>query len=323
MSRPRAIFFGSPAFAVPTLDALASIADVVRVVSQPDRPAGRGLGLQPPAVKVRALELGLSVMQPSKVRTEEFAAELRGLDADVGVVVAYGRILTRAVLDAPRKGCVNVHASLLPRYRGAAPIQWAIARGERETGVCLMQMDEGLDTGPVYSCATTAIGDTETAGELSERLARLGADLLQRDLPRVLAGELHPKPQVDSESTYAPLLEKEDGRIDWSNSAVVIEQRIRGMTPWPGAFTTFGSDVIKIHRAHVGAREGRVGAPGTVVRASDGVLEVAAGEGSIRVDALQLPGKRRLTTAEFLAGRGFSLGTRFDLSASGHEGNAT
>ena len=196
----RTIFFGSPEFAVPCLDALNEISEVVAVISQPDRPAGRGLSMRPPAVKQRALELGLDVWQPTKVRTAEFAERLRTLEADVAVVVAYGRILPLAVLEAPRAGCVNVHASLLPRWRGAAPIQWSIVHGDEETGVTLMQMDEGMDTGPILATAATRIEAADDAATLSERLSNMGAALLREQLPRYLAGELTPKPQDDAAS---------------------------------------------------------------------------------------------------------------------------
>ena len=189
MARPRAIFFGTPEFAVPTLRALCQVAEVTLVITQPDRPKGRGMKLAPPPVKLLAQELGIAVEQPTKVRTPELAARLRAEAADVAVVVAYGRILPVGVLDAPRLGCVNVHASLLPKLRGAAPIQWSIVRGERETGVCLMRMDEGLDTGPVFARSSLAIGPDETSAELAERLSALGAELLQAELPHNLAGE--------------------------------------------------------------------------------------------------------------------------------------
>jgi len=227
----RSVFFGSPDFAVPCLEALDEISDVAVVISQPDRPAGRGLSIRQPAVKRRALELGLEVWQPKRVRTPEFAASLRELSADVGVVVAYGRILPRAVLDAPTTGCVNVHASLLPRWRGAAPIQWSIVHGDSETGVTLMQMDEGMDTGPILATATTAIERNDDAASLGERLSKLGADLLREKLPQYVAGELMPIPQDDAEATMAPLLDKAHGRIDWNRSAREVHDQIRGMNP--------------------------------------------------------------------------------------------
>jgi methionyl-tRNA formyltransferase len=310
--RARIIFFGSPAFAVPCLEAAAQVGDVVAVVTQPDRPAGRGMALRSPPVKERAQALGLEVLQPRKVRTQDFAASLRDMEADVGVVVAYGRILPPEVLEAPRLGCVNVHASLLPRWRGAAPIHWAIVHGDDETGVCLMRMDEGMDTGPVLSCERTPIAEDETAGELSERLSRLGAGLLRRDLPRVLTGELSPKPQPAQGATMAPLLEKHHGRIDWMRPARAVHDHVRGMSPWPGAFAALAGTRVKVHRTRVARRTGRAGEPGEVVAAAGDVLEVACGEGSVAIDELQLSGKKRQSTRQFLAGRSVAVGIRFD-----------
>jgi len=300
----RAIFFGTPRLAVPSLDAVASIADVALVVCQPDRPAGRGLSLRPPPVKQRALELGIEVAQPKRVKRPAFAESLRALEADVAVVVAYGRILPRPVLDAPRTGCVNVHASLLPRWRGAGPIQWAIAHGDARTGVCLMQMDEGMDTGPVIAYEPTPIDPDETAGELGERLARLGAELLTRELPRWVAGEITPTPQDHDAATMAPLLTKDDGRVDWTWPARRVHDRVRGMHPWPGAHTTLGDATLKIHRTRVvdGA-----GAPGTVLAADD-ALVVACGEGAVAIDQLQLAGKKRLKARAFLSGHPLAIG---------------
>jgi methionyl-tRNA formyltransferase len=310
----KAIFFGSTDFAVPCLEATGALAEVVAVVCQPDRPAGRGLALSPPAVKVRALELGLPVIQPSKVRVPEFAESLRALGADVGVVVAYGRILTRAVLDAPRLGCVNVHASLLPRFRGAAPIQWAIAEGDAETGVALMQMDEGLDTGPVLSVARTPIGPDETAGELAARLSAMGAELLRRDLPRVVRNELEPTPQDDARATLAPLLTKAHGRLDFHWPARRVHDRARAMSPWPGAFTALDGKVVKVHRTHLPGA-GVEGAPGEVVASERDVVRVACGDGRA-VDLLELQdaGKKRLAAASYRAGHPLPPGTRFDPS---------
>lgn len=323
MSRPRAIFFGTPDFAVPCLDALATVADVVLVVTQPDRPRGRGLELAPPPVKVRAEALGVPVVQPVKVRTPEFAASLRALEADVAVVVAYGRILTRAVLDAPRLGCVNVHASLLPRWRGAAPIQWAVARGDAETGVCLMQMDEGLDTGPVLARRATPIGPDETAGELAVRLAALGAELLREELPRHLAGALVAVPQDDARHTLAPLLEKAHGAIDWSASAQSVHDLVRGMSPWPGAFTQLPSGAtLKVHASRVVARPAQAeGAePGAVVAADRaGGLVVACGAGALALVAVQPEGKRRMSAVDYLAGRPLACGDVLGARREGSE----
>ena len=255
----RALFFGTPAIAVPALDALASVADIAGVVCQPDRPAGRGLALQPPPVKLRALEMGLSVVQPQKVRTPEFAAWVRETAADVALVVAYGRILPLAVLEAPRRGCLNLHASILPRYRGAAPITWAIVRGETETGISLMQMDEGMDTGPVLSIHRLPIGPETTAGELTLALGALAADVVRADLARALNGELPAVPQDHAAATMAPILDKENGRIDWRQPAQAVHDHVRGMSPWPGAFTTAGGKVLKVLESRVGAAAGAAG----------------------------------------------------------------
>ncbi len=303
----RAIFFGTPQLAVPSLDALASIAEVALVVCQPDRPAGRGLELRAPPVKARALELGLPVAQPTKLRPPDFAASLRALEADVALVVAYGRILPRAVLDAPRRGCVNVHASLLPRWRGAGPIQWAIMSGDAETGVCLMQMDEGLDTGPLLARAATPIDPDETAGELGERLSRLGAELVRRELPRIVAGEVAPGPQDPLHATIARLLEKDDGRIDWTAPARAVHDRVRGLAPWPGAFTTLDGARLMVHRTRVVDGSGR---PGEVLAAEGDALVVACGEGAVAIRELQLAGKKRLGARAFLGGRPLAVGAR-------------
>lgn len=314
-TRPQAIFFGSPAFAVPCLEALLEVADVRAVITQPDRPAGRGMVLRPPPVKELALERGIEVMQPKKVRTGDLAERLTALHVDVGVVVAYGRILPAAVLNAPRLGCVNVHASLLPRWRGAAPIHWAIVHGDSETGVCLMQMDEGMDTGPVLSCERTAIGPEETAGELSERLARIGADLLRRDLPRFVDGALSSRPQPEQGITVAPLLQKEHGRIDWTRTAREVHDRVRGMSPWPGAFTDMEGERVKVHRTHVVSEDARPAPPGTLVHAEGASLEVACDGGMLAIDELQTQGRKRLSAQQFLAGRHWPAGARFATGA--------
>ncbi len=309
----RAIFFGSPPFAVPCLEVLAEIADVVLVVSQPDRPSGRGMKLRPPAVKARALELGLEVHQPTKVRTNEFAELLRSQRADIGVVVAYGRILPLRVLEAPRLGCVNVHASLLPRWRGAAPVQWAIVEGDAETGVALMQMDEGMDTGPVLALRRTAIGANETYGGLLDRLSTVGAALLRDELARYIEGALVATPQPIEGVTMARMLTKDDGRLRWQDDAQRVHDRVRGLSPWPGTFTHVLDGEprrIKVHRTRVVAREGTHGKPGTVLQGTDAGIEVACGRGVIAIDELQDPGKKRLDAVRYLAGRGMNNGTR-------------
>jgi methionyl-tRNA formyltransferase len=318
---PRALFFGTPQFAVPCLDALCDVADVVRVISQPDRPAGRGQREQPPPVKVRALERGIPVAQPTKVKPPELHEELRALDADFALVVAYGRILPKGLLEAPRRGCVNVHASLLPRWRGAAPIQWAVTEGDAETGVCLMEMDEGLDTGPVFARAVTPIARDETSGDLSERLSHMGAALVRSELPRWLAGELPAREQPSEGITHARLLEKSDGLLDFRESAKRVHDRARGMQPWPGASAMLaepGRDPVRVKIHRTLRLEGDAGgAPGTIVRVSDSGIEVACGEGRVAIAELQLEGKKKLGAAEWVAGRRIDPGARFEREAGG------
>jgi len=307
----RTIFFGSPEFAVPCLDALHSISQVAAVISQPDRPAGRGLAMRPPAVKSRAIELGLDVWQPTKVRTAEFAERIRALDADVAVVVAYGRILPKAVLDAPRLGCVNVHASLLPRWRGAAPIQWSIVHGDAETGVTLMQMDEGMDTGPILAMDTTPIDRREDAANLSARLSAMGAELLRRELPKYVAGELTPRAQDDAAATMAPPLRKEHGRINWDQPARAVHDQIRGMNPWPGAYTALGQRRIKVYRSVPSTLDPEGAVPGEVTALdAEGIL-VACSEGTLEIQELQESGRKRVDARSFITGRGVAVGDRF------------
>jgi len=316
-SKPfRAIFFGSPAFAVPSLDALNALAEVVGVICQPDRPAGRGLTLTAPAVKVRALELGLTVAQPTKMKTGEFAAWVREQQADVALVVAYGRILRRDVLDGPRLGCVNVHASLLPKYRGAAPITWAVVRGETDTGVTLMKLDEGMDTGPTFARVTTPVGPDETAGELGERVARLGAATVTEWLPKYVAGDFTLEPQDDAMATLAPILRKDDGRIDWAAPAQRVHDHVRGMNPWPGAVTTARGRPVKIQATRVvasgaGEASGEAsGAPdaGHVVLADKSRVLVACGAGTVELVRVQPEGKRAMRGLEWAMGRGVAEG---------------
>ena len=299
---PRAIFFGTPDFAVPCLRALCDVARVELVVTQPDRPSGRGMKLAPPPVKVLAEERGIAVIQPTAVRKPEFAEQLRAVGADVALVVAYGRILPRPVLDAPRLGCVNVHASLLPKLRGAAPIQWSILRGETRTGVCLMQMDEGMDTGPVLARRALEIGAEERAGELSVRLSQLGAELVRDELPRYLRGELNAVVQEHEQATLAPLLTKEHGRVDFRLAASELHALVRGTYPWPGAFAFVAGQRIKLHRVHVLLHEGVHGDPGSVLRADRHGVEVACGRGVLVIDELQPDGKRVLSAEQFCAG---------------------
>jgi methionyl-tRNA formyltransferase len=309
----RAVFFGTPQFAVPCLEALVEIADVVGVVCQPDRPQGRGLELTAPPVKLRALELGLNVVQPTKLKTGDFAQWLRDQKVDVALVVAYGRILPKDVLEAPRLGCVNVHASLLPKLRGAAPITWAVVRGEPETGVTLMQMDEGMDTGAMLEQFSTPISDEETAGELSERLSAIGALATRKGLPSYVSGGYTPIQQDHSKATMAPMLKKEDGRIDFTKPARAVHDHVRGMTPWPGASTTARGKTVKVHATRVTDVPTPAGAkaePGTVVFADKSRVVVACGERGVELTRIQLEGKKPIGAGDWFLGRGIAEGER-------------
>jgi methionyl-tRNA formyltransferase len=243
------------------------------------------------------------VVQPEKIRTPEFAAWVQQAAADVALVIAYGRILPKAVLEAPRRGCLNLHASILPRYRGAAPITWAIVRGETETGISLMQMDEGMDTGPVYTIHRTPIGPDTTADELAVALGELAARVVREDLRRVVDGAIEAAPQDPAAATLAPLLKKEDGRIDWARPAQEVHDHIRGMTSWPGAFTTVGGKGLKVLGARVAERGQATAAPGTVVLADRGNLFVACGEGTLAILRAQAEGRKALGAQDLVAGR--------------------
>ena len=306
MARPRIVFFGTPQFAVPSLEACQAVGTVVAVVTQPDKPRGRGHSVSASPVKEAALAMGISVLQPPRLKGTDFAARLASLQPEAAVVAAYGRILPPDVLAAPRRGCLNVHASLLPRWRGAAPIQWAIAAGDRESGVCLMQMEAGLDTGPILALRRTPISPTETAERLQLRLAQLGGTMLGEELPFFFLGKLQPRPQPTEGVTLARLVTKEDGRLDWSRPAAELERRIRAFTPWPGGWTPLDGGLVKVWRAEV--VEGAA-PPGTVL-AARGTLEVACGQGALRLLELQPEGKRRMTAAEFLSGHRLRQGDR-------------
>lgn len=302
----RIVFMGTPAFAVKSLEACLELGEVVAVVTQPDKPRGRGQALSFSPVKEVALARGLTVLQPLKLRGTSFAHELAALRPDVAVVTAYGKILPKDVLDTPAHGCVNVHASLLPRFRGAAPIQWAIASGDPVTGVCLMKMDEGMDTGPIIDRAELPIGPADTSATLHDSLAALGGTVLRRALPAYLAGTMKPVPQPAEGVVMAPMIKKEDGAIDWTRPAVELERRLRAFTPWPGAFTSLDGALFKVHAATVGS--GR-GAPGTILAAGAPGLEIACGEGSLVLTSVQLEGKRVMSAQEFLAGRKLQPGS--------------
>jgi methionyl-tRNA formyltransferase len=294
---------------VPTLrELLEGPEEVVGIVCQPDRPSGRGQRLHAPPVKLLAEQHGVRVYQPEKLRTAEAERTLREWAPDLAVVAAYGRILPAALLDLPRLGCINVHASLLPRYRGAAPSQWAILRGEEKTGVTIMSMNERMDEGDILLQEEVAIGGEETYGELQDRLAVAGAAALGRALELLHAGRLTPRPQDHSAATLAPMIEKEQGRIDWSESATEISLRVRAFNPWPSAFTTLDGKLLKLHRARP-LDEATRAAPGTVVSAA-GTIHVATGAGVLEIDELQLEGRKRLAAAEFARGGGLAVGAR-------------
>lgn len=302
----RIVFMGTPEFAVKSLEACLELGEVVAVVTQPDKPRGRGQEVSFSPVKTLAVAKGLPVLQPPRVKGTDFAQVLAASRADVAVVTAYGKLLPQDVLDAPRRGCVNVHASLLPRFRGAAPIQWAIASGDEKTGVCLMRMDAGMDTGPVIDRAELPIGPEDTSATLHDKLALLGGDVLRRSLRRYVDGELEPVAQASEGVVLAPMIKKDDGRLDWARPAAVLERRLRAFTPWPGAFCTFDGGLLKVTAARVG---GGHGAPGTVLAVGPEGLEVACGEGSLVLLGLQPEGKRAMAAREFLAGRKVQVGS--------------
>ncbi|HJV67439.1 MAG TPA: methionyl-tRNA formyltransferase [Geomonas sp.] len=300
MTGMRIVFMGTPEFACPTLRTLIERGEkVVAVVTQPDRPKGRGQQMLPPPVKVLAEEHGIPVIQPLKVRHPESIEEIRALDPDLIVVVAFGQILPKALLDIPKHGCINVHASLLPRYRGAAPLNWCIINGESETGVTTMMMDVGLDTGDMLLKRSTPIDPDEDTSSLHDRLSQIGAELLGETLDELAAGRLVPEKQDDTLTCYASMLKKEDGLIDWSKDAATVKNLVRGMTPWPGAYSYLDDKLLKVYRVQTASGSG---APGEVLKAARDGIEIACGNGSVLIVELQLEGKKRLPAAEFLAG---------------------
>jgi methionyl-tRNA formyltransferase len=307
----RLIFMGTPEAAVPTLRrCLEDGHEVVAVWTQPDRPAGRGNKLRHPPVKEYARERGLTVHQPTKIRTEEAQALFASYQADAAVVVAYGRILPPAYLQAPRRGCINLHFSLLPKYRGAAPVNWAIVRGESVTGVTTMRMDEGLDTGAILLQRETGILETETAPELMQRLAQLGAELLGETLARI--DLINPRAQRDEEATLAPMLRREDGLIDWSLDAFEIERRVRGFQPWPNAYTSYESRRATIWRAQPARADQDVGEGGRIIEAHGDALRIACAEQTaLSILEIQPEGKRRMSARDFLNGVRVREGERF------------
>lgn len=302
------LFYGTPDFAVTVLDALIDAGhEIVCVVAQPDKPKGRGKKLVSPPTVERARSLGIPTRQPRAVRRGPFVEWVTtACEADVGVVVAYGRILIDALLDAPTHGCINVHASLLPKYRGAAPIQWSIIEGEAETGVCTMQMDAGLDTGDVLMRRATPILDDDTGPALWGRLAELGATLMVETLDRL--STITPQPQDHSQATHAPMLTKADGVLDWSRSARRVHDRVRGVNPWPSGQTTLRGDLLKVHRTRLAPDASNGSAtPGTVIQTSPRLL-VACGDGALEVVEAQLPGKPRRPARDIVNGARLEVG---------------
>lgn len=305
----RIVFMGTPDFAVPSLQALIDAGhDVCAVYTQPDKPQGRKQILTAPPVKTLALEHDIPVFQPNTLKNEDEQARLRELAPEVIIVVAYGKLLPKAVLDIPPHGCINVHGSLLPRWRGAAPIQWAVIAGDEMAGVTTMQMAEGLDTGDMLLTYETKVGETETAGELFDRLAQSGAELLTQTLVKL--DEITPRPQDDAQSCYAHMLDKQMAVIDWSKSAHEIDCLIRGLNPWPIALTTLSGERLKVFAAEKAAGNGEAG---TVLEADPKKgLTVACGEGALKLTEIQLVGGKRMKATDFLRGHAIQVGTKLN-----------
>ncbi|WP_111498424.1 methionyl-tRNA formyltransferase [Marinobacter bohaiensis] len=298
----RIVFAGTPDFAAIALKALLEHGhDVVAVYTQPDRPAGRGRKLSPSPVKQVALDAGIPVCQPESLKPADAQTELAAFDADVMIVAAYGLILPQAVLDLPRRGCLNIHASLLPRWRGAAPIQRAIAAGDTETGITIMQMDAGLDTGDMLLKLTTPIHADDTGGSLHDRLADLGGQAILTALAELAAGNLQPEPQNDADANYAHKLNKQEGHLDWQQPATDLDRLVRAFNPWPGTFTDVGEQRLRIHAATV-LDAPSAAAPGTVLRRERDGADVACGEGVLRLTRVQLPGSRAQSVSDLING---------------------
>ena len=309
MAKPVIVFMGTPEFSVPSLEACASVGTVAMVVSQPDRPRGRGQKVSASPVKTWAIEHRVDVVQPEKVKGTDFLKKVAGVSPDVAVVAAYGKILPPDLLAVPRRGCINVHASILPRYRGAAPIQWAIARGEVETGVSLMCMEAGLDTGPVFAQRRIPISATETGGALTSKLAMLGGQMLSTELLPYLDGRREAEAQDSAAATLAPLIKKQDARLDFTQPAVDLERRIRAFDPVPGCFLVFEGQPHKIWKA---AARDEPGQPGAILRADPNAFTIGCGTGVLDILEMTPPGKRRMSGTEFLVGRKLAPGTKIN-----------
>lgn len=310
---------GTPEFSVPSLERLIRDGhDIAAVFTQPDKPAGRGKHLNTPAIKALAVERGIPVHQPAKIKTnDDVRAIFETISPDACVVAAYGKILPQWMLSIPRLGCINVHASLLPKYRGAAPINWSIANGERETGVTIMQMDAGMDTGPMLAQRSIYIGDQETAPELSTRLAQFGAELLSETLPRIERGGIEPVMQDHREATYAPMLKREDGLIDWRMTARQIANRVRAFQPWPGTYTNFRGGRLIVWRAHEAVTRGDADSsakPGTILNIDENGIEVVCSDASaLLIEEVQIEGRRRVSAREFANGARLKAGDLINL----------
>ena len=305
----RVVFMGTPDFSVPTLEKIIEAGhEVIGVVTQPDKAKGRGKKVLCPPVKETALAHDLPVYQPRRARDPEFIEEMKALNPDVMVVVAFGQILPKAILDIPKYGCINVHASLLPKYRGAAPIQWAVIRGEKVSGVTTMQMDVGLDTGDMLLKKEVLLDEEETGGSLHDKLSTLGGDLLIETLKKIEAGDIHPEKQDDSQAgEYARMLDKNLGRIDFSMPAVEIERLIRGLNPWPSAFTSYNGKTMKLWKAK--ADNCGQGVPGQVIHVDKNSFTVQTGQGTLQILELQMEGKKRMDAGAFLRGCPLETGT--------------
>jgi methionyl-tRNA formyltransferase len=309
------VFMGTAELSCAVLERLAREPrfQITAIVTQPDKPKGRDLKPQPSPVKTLAAKMNLPVLQPARARDESFISELREFSPDLIAVAAYGQILPQTILDLPRLGCLNVHTSLLPKYRGAAPIQWAIANGETETGVTIMKMDAGLDTGDILTQSRTPILPADDSASLHNRLAQLGAELLAQTIPDYAAGKIQPRPQPAAGVSHAPKIQKEDGRIDWRRPASTIVNRLRAFTPWPGAFTFLKSEpkswLLKIWKAEAVERSGEAG---NILQADPAGVIVACGQNALRILELQREGGRRMTAAEFLAGHALAVGGKLN-----------
>lgn len=308
--RLRTVFMGTPRFAVPSLAALAESVDVTLVLCNPDRPAGRGRSMASPPVKEEAVRRGIPVFQPDKARHPDAVARITAEAPDLIVVVAYGHILPKSILDIPRLGCINVHASLLPKYRGAAPINWAVARGESVTGITIMRMDEGMDTGPMLHVREIPIGEEDTAETMFSKLSILGAEALREALRKLREGTLDETPQDAALATYAPKLTKEHGRIDWSRPAGEVCNLVRGMTPWPSAFAVHAGRTLKILSSAVAVESGAAGEAGEVVALGRDGIAVACGEGVLRLQVVQPEGGKAMDAWAYAHGRRVATGER-------------